>query len=239
MKEQLFNLYYSIKIGQNDTCKNCISNEEYLTRPLSLYFAGSHFDELDNTVLFVGKTAIGGDDFPIVDSLFSDTTKFGELSLDLEEEYATRRAFYSYTNEIIKRHFGTYEEGKKYTALTNIVKCNNTSTEDETSYNLKVHCIDKLGVIWKEIEILKPKRVVFYTARKYDNFIRNYTPINAHEVIDVENNYEDCWWHRRFIDKEQKTICDFLRVYHPERKNKEMYVSKVVNWLDQTQNKLT
>lgn len=234
MKEELFKLYTEIKLGQNEICQSCIANEDYLTRPLSYYYAGKEFNNLNDTVLFVGKTAIGGDDFPLTNSLFSDATNFGELSLDLKEEYATRRAFYSYTNEIVKRYYGSYEIGKKFVALTNIIKCNSTSTQDETSYNVKAHCIDKLGIIWKEIEILKPKRVIFYTARHYDDFIDKYQPQNCSEVIEVVDNYEECWWHRKFLDINQNTICDFLRVYHPERKTKEDYVSKIVTWLNQT-----
>jgi len=234
MKQELFKLYTDIKLGQNEICHSCISNEDSLTRPLSYYYADKEFNNFDDTVLFVGKTAIGGDDFPLTNLLFSDATNFGELSLDLKEEYATRRAFYSYTNEIIKRYYGSYEVGKKFIALTNIVKCNNTSTKDETSLNMKTHCIDKLQVIWKEIEILNPKRVIFYTARHYDDFIRKFKPTGCIKIVDIIDNYCDCWWHRKFLDNKGNIIFDFLRIYHPERKPKEDYVAKVVKWLKET-----
>ena len=99
---------------------------------------------------------------------------------------------------------------------------------------MKIHCIDKLQVIWKEIEILKPKRVIFYTARYYDDFIRKFKPNGCIEIVDVIDNYNDCWWHRKFLDDNGNIIFDFLRIYHPERKTKEDYVAKVVNWLKET-----
>ena len=56
-------------------------------------------------------------------------------------------------------------------ALSNIVKCNDGSTTDNTTDEIRTNCMDKLGVIWKEVEILKPKRIVFFTGRNYDDFI--------------------------------------------------------------------
>ena len=237
MKEKIFEMYKSISVGKNQICSEC-NNEGALGKPLSIYFIGDNFHASDDTILFVGKTAVGGEGIgPFIDNLFTDATEFGELSLDLKEKYATGRAFYSYTNEIIKQYYGSYEIGKQFIALTNLVKCNNASTNDETPPHVMQHCINDLKVTWREIEILKPKRIIFYTARGYDDFIDNFEPIEYFEYIDVANDESNCWWHRKFLDENKNTICDFLRIFHPSRKNKEEYVSNVVEWLNETKRK--
>lgn len=238
MKEIIFEMYKNISVGKNEICKAC-NKDEALEKPLSIYFIGENFLSSNDTILFVGKTAVGGEGIgDFIDDTFTDATNFGKLSLDLEEEYATRRAFYSYTNEIVKRYYGSYDEGSKFVALTNIVKCNNTSTNDETTYSVKQHCIDKLGVIWKEVEILKPKRIIFYTGRHYDDFIENFRPTNFFSFADIADDETNCWWHRKFTDKDGGTICELLRIFHPMLQGKENYVTKVVSWLQLTKQEI-
>jgi hypothetical protein len=241
MKEAIFEMYKRISVGKNDICKECNPNG-LLEIPLSIYYVGKEFHSSDDTILFVGKTAVGGEGIGVVvDDTFTDATKFGEESLDLREEMSTRRAFYTYTNEIIKRYYGSYERGKQFVALTNIVKCNNGSTKDETTNEIKEHCCEQLKVIWNEVEILNPRRIIFYTGRWYDDWIDSYLPIGC--FADKKNNIEDdeknCWWHKQFC-KEGRVILDILRTYHPDymwRKGGnagEEYISKVVAWLHQT-----
>lgn len=170
MKKAIFEMYGKISIGKNGICNKCNENEEK-DRPLSFYFVGDKFKQGEDTILFAGKTAVGGNEFApeyqisSKDDPFSDATKFGEASLDLSEDNAKRRPFYNYTHATIEKYYGTYKDGKKYVALTNIVKCNNTTTNDTTAYHVKDYCINQLGVIWKEVELLSPKRVVFYTNK--------------------------------------------------------------------------
>ena len=195
----------------------------------------------------MGKTELGGAKFEPVynlsgeDDPFSDATKFGEASLDLKEADAKRRSFYHYTHAIIEKYYGAYENGKNYVALTNIVKCNNTTTNDTTPYEVKVYCINELRVIWKEIELLSPKRVVFYSHISYYNFIDEYLPKNCVKVdiFQKENRTKIGkkfmpWWHRRFLDENNKRICDFLILGHPQRLCKLDYVDAVVKWLNET-----
>ncbi len=234
MKEEVFEIYKQISIGKNDICLNCRSKESKLTNPLSMYHIGKNFSNSKNTILFVGKNAYGEPGEIVENFLFLDSTDFGRDSLELKEEYSSRRAFYSYTNEIIKRHFGSYDNGENSVALTNIVKCNNQSIQDTTTFNTKKSCINDLGVIWKEIEVLKPKRIIFYTGRHYDEFIKNYKPKDCFEIIDIVDNHNECWFHRKYLNQSGIIICDILRTFHPQRKNKEHFVNKICNWLNDT-----
>jgi|JI6StandDraft_1071083.scaffolds.fasta_scaffold64287_2 hypothetical protein len=240
MKEAIFEMYKTISVGKNEICKVC-NKDKKLEKPLSIYFIGEQFNSSKDTILFVGKTAVGGEEIgDFIDDTFTDATDFGKISLNLTERYSRQRAFYFYTNEIVKRHYGSYDEGCKSIALTNIVKCNNASTIDKTTNSIKDNCINKLGIIWKEVEILNPKRIIFYTGRHYDDFINNFRPVDFSSYIDIAHDENSFWWHRQFKDKSGKTICDVLRIYHPDYirhikgNPKEQYISKVVTWLKQT-----
>lgn len=246
MKETIFELYKNISIGKNEICNKC-NETEAKGWPVSFYFAGDKFKKGEDTILFVGKTAVGDSFEPkyagdFQNDLFCDATKFGEASLDLIEDWATGRHFYNYTHAIIEKYYGSYKKGKDYVALTNIVKCNNGSTNDTTPYLVKEYCINQLGVIWKEIELLSPKRVVFYTNKYYDDFIDAYRPknfVNYEDITDKNKRIEIAnrttpWWHRRFIDENKEIICDFLRLGHPQRMSKSDYVETVFKWLNDT-----
>ena len=208
-------MYQDISIGNNEICKEC-NKEGIMEIPLSIYYIGENFINGDS-ILFVGKTAVGGEGIgPVVADAFTDATVFGKLSIDGEEENSNVRAFYSYTRNIISSYYGDYETGKKFIALTNIVKCNNTTTNDTTDYRTMDFCINKLGAIWKEFEILAPKRVIFYTNTYYDDFIDEFRPKNYEKFEDLsDKNIEigsknSPWWHRRFYDKNDKILCDIL-----------------------------
>ena len=213
-------------------------------KPISFYHVGDNVNKSKDTILFVGKTAIGNDlgelNGDYHSPYFLDATKFGLLSLCLKEKYAMSRAFYSYTHEIIKSYFGSFEVGIKHVAMTNMVKCNNGSTLDINSYLAKKTCIDDLGLIWQEIEMINPRRVVFYTNHNYNEFIERYKPKSddikiediTHQAHRVKlGSKKITWWHRRFLDKNNVPIMDFLIVGHPMMKHKTSYVQAIISWL--------
>jgi len=242
MKNVIFKMYQDISIGNNEICNECNKDGD-MERPLSIYYIGEKFEDGDS-IFFVGKTAVGGESIgEVIANSFTDATDFGEESIDGEEENSIVRAFYSYTHAIIESYYGDYETGKKFIALSNIVKCNNGTTNDTTSNSVKDFCINKLGVIWKEVELLSPKRVIFYTYKEYDNFIDSFRPKNCVRFEDLSNknikigNKNCLWWHRRFFDKEDVIICDFLRLNHPQRMYKDDYVDSVLDWLNETKSK--
>ncbi len=144
--------------------------------------------------------------------------------------------YWNYTKEIAKRLYGSAEEGWKRIAFSNIIKCNNSDSVDTATYEMKKYCIVELGVIWKEIEILQPKNVVFYTHWHYDDFIDKFIVGDQYKDITDRNHKipnglkEISWWHREFY-KDEKLIMRMLRTSHPERQQKEGFVSKIVEWI--------
>ena len=242
MKEQIFDIYKDINLGNCEICKECkTANNNKLYYPVSIWTIGENFQNSNDKILFVGKTARGGEEDlgPLINDSFIDATDFGEEALD-----GYSWPYYSYTNEIIRRYFGTYEEGKKNIAFTNLVKCNNGTTQDTTIWETKLNCLDKLGVVWKEIEILRPKRIIFYSYKNYDFFIEKMRPTFSSNFTDITDKEHfipigqkySYWWHRDFLGQDGQVFLSFLRLSHPERKQKEDYVKNVVQWLTQTKN---
>ena len=105
MKEAIFEMYKNISIGKNEICMEC-KKEIELECPLSIYFIGENFSKGEDTILFVGKTAVGSGEGvgELVNDAFMNMTDFGEKSIDGS---AHNSSFYSYTNDIIKKrlHF--------------------------------------------------------------------------------------------------------------------------------------
>jgi hypothetical protein len=124
--------------------------------------------------------------------------------------------------------------------LSNIVKCNNTTTVDTTPESVKSFCINDLKVIWKEIETLSPKRVIFYTNVWYNDYIDMYNPkgcVRAEDLADTQidiGNKVSPYWHRRFFDAKDNVICDFLVLGHPARLDKEDFICTVLSWMNET-----
>lgn len=242
MKNQVFEAYKELNLGNCKVCIQCKEiNENKLYYPLSIYSIGENFHNSTDTILFVGKTARGGEEDMgiLINNSFIDVTEFGNNALDNSSWH-----FYAYTREIIKNYFGSYEEGKKNIAFTNLIKCNSGTTQDATLWDTKMNCLENLSVVWKEIEVLKPKRIIFYTHKDYDYFINRFLPSfsnNYKDITDLEHKIQigkkNCfWWHRDYLGSNGEVLMSFLRLSHPERKKKVDYVNSVVTWLNSTKN---
>jgi hypothetical protein len=251
MKNEIFDLYKKLQLGNCETCHECrkanLANAPEFYDPVSIYTIGENFKNSDDTILFVGKTARGGDDNALgsyIDETHTittaiDATKFGEDALD-GKGYTS--AYYTYTNEIIKEYFGSYEEGRKNIALTNLVKCNNGTQPDTSIGATKLNCIENLRDILSEVEILIPTRIIFYSNTGYDYFIDKFLPSFASTTLNItEKDHKievgekhPLWWHRDFFDANGKKNMSFLRLSHPERLSKADYVNNVVEWLQRT-----
>jgi hypothetical protein len=60
MKEQIFDMYKDINLGNCDICKECKgANNNKLYYPVSIWTIGEDFQKSNDKILFVGKTARG------------------------------------------------------------------------------------------------------------------------------------------------------------------------------------
>lgn len=234
MKREVFKLYNEINVGQNEICRKCneSNNSKLFSKPISIWKIGEDFKNETNKILFVGKVHRGNIEYEAtINDLFKDSTKKGDYLLK-----NSRWAYWSYTREIIKNIYGSFEKGKEKIAFTNLIKCNKSLTEDKTTEFTKKSCLSDLKVVWREIEILKPTKIIFYTNTDYDNFLLDYKPTEFFKDLTNKQNKKKIgakfmpWWNRVFFDQNGDVLSEFLRIGHPERLKKDDFVNKVSNW---------
>jgi hypothetical protein len=209
-----------------------------ITNPLTPYIISDKITKEIDRVMFIGKAARGDKFGTLIDEMIEDVTEFGE---DFFENSSW--AYYSYTREIVESYYGDLVKGFNHITFSNMVKCNNETLNDTIPYDAKVCCVDKNRFIWKEVDIVKPKRIVFYTHFYYDDFIEKYRPTNCSFIKDITNkeyrievgSKTSLFWHRQFYDDHDNLICSFLRTSHPMLKNKKDFVASVVDWLRLTE----
>ncbi|MDR0861774.1 MAG: uracil-DNA glycosylase family protein [Oscillospiraceae bacterium] len=213
-EEQLAKMYLYEGFGKCDICKECQKAAgETLNEPVGAFCVGEHFDENAIRVLFVGKVARGKyNGFNEGRRLWTEPWKF-----------------WYYTRCITNKVFGN--ESIENIAITNIIQCNNSEGKDLTTKETKDHCINELRAIRKEIEIIKPNKIVFYTVVNYDKYVPGIFD-EFREGVNMEKDIgaKKMKWREAvgIIGGESMNI---LRIGHPERMNKAAYVCEVSKWI--------
>ena len=230
-------MYKKIKLLKNPVCKKCRPLNK---NPVSIWQVGSKFDWDKHKILFVGKTGRGDweiDNKSVYVYLTWNDVKYRFLNYN--------NPFWMYTREIVTRIYGSPEEGWNRIAFTNMIKCTDTDTVDTTDDSVKDYCILELGVIQKEIEILKPKNVIFYTGPNYDDqidgLINNLKiSFNAQKIVTLSKRHIRAGskgnrlklYQKELLNKNDKRIMRFLITSHPERQNEERFVRNITRWIE-------
>jgi hypothetical protein len=249
LDSKLFTLYSTIGCDNSLICKSCsdiyysnpkniLPNSDEFSKPVSIWFVGSNFQDDNYKVMFVGKVARGNVGTINKDGILDARDCGKSLFTDSPWPY------WSYTRDIISGLYSVVShEAWKYTAFSNMLKCN-SGDKNNLPKTIKDNCIEKNMVIWKEIEILKPKNIVFYTSWDYDVYIdsyRNYlTEFGA--VLSIEDetskintieigNHKMPWWSMTFYDKDQNKVMRLLRTGHPQHKDKNNFIREVTKWI--------
>lgn len=234
IQSRIFDMYRQKKLGKNPVClkcrKDCKADGLPLYGPLSFWHVGENYERDSYRLLIVGKTA----------RKTPDKKKRRAGIWDVQEStgdlWESTWAFWSYTKAILERVYGTPKAGWKKTALTNLMKCNNSGSVDMTTDAMKQSCLGNLKVFQAEAGLLKPKLIVFYTGPSYDTYLDNLS--FGDNFIDHKNDFvrngskKMRWWYREFTLK-GKPVLRFLRTSHPERQGKDGFVRKVSRWIGQ------
>jgi len=235
---KLFKKLFEEKLNllNNEICKKCDAIFKY---PLLPWIVGDNYFKSKEKILFVGKPHRGvpGEKFP---SGILDPTK-PHLNWLMDCSWP----FWSYTKEILISLYGDNDPWS-YCSLTNIIKCTNVGGEgnpsnDATTYKMAESCIKKLGVIFEEIEVLKPKHIIFYTYSLYPELLIELPfAISINEITD--KNYKvKCgkkylgWW-VRLVKTRWNDEIKILVTGHPERMKKDEFISLIVNWIKENKN---
>ena len=221
-EKKLLELYKNTLTEQNPICKKCKNNNDALTRPVGAWVVGNKFYSHKNRVLFVGKNARGNPGKPYCDFQFA----FWESRNHL---WKKSWPYWSYTRAITNAVYGN--DDIENIAFTNIVKCNDSTGKDCTSWHTKECCICELKMIGKEIAIIHPTHIVFYTSWKYDDYIpRIFDTYIETKKTKIKIGAKEMPWMEANGQLNGNSI-KILRVGHPERMKKNDYVAAVSKWL--------
>lgn len=231
---KIINLYEKeLCLGTKDN-KKCEECNAIYKKPLLPWQIGSKFSTEKGGILIAGKPH--RNEIPkgatMRESKIIDARKRGK------ELFKSHWAYWSYTRELLKSIYGSDEESWEHIALANVVKCTSTSGKDKTSLRCAKQCIIENGVIFKEIELLKPRKILFYTWSMHKSMFSNITFAENGTVIEHTSNSHKrkCgkkqlgWWDRTLTANWGSKV-DFLVLGHPERMKKDEYVSMVSDWL--------
>lgn len=221
IEKEILALYEQIGVGESDVCLKCRETCS-LSMPICCWCVGNHFYDNEQRVLFVGKNARGNPGN--IHKSFRNTFEVTRSRL-----WNKNWAYWSYTREISKRLYG--DDSPEHIAFTNIVKCNDSPDIDTTSYTVKYNCIQELMILRKEIEIINPTHIIFYTSWDYDDFISrifDFFGVDCDETKKVGAKSMPWLTASTLVNGKEIKV---LRIGHPERKKKEDFVNSVVEWV--------
>ena len=233
--ERIARLYEEgLRVPASNVCRlRCDARDK---RPLLPWHVGDHYESDPRRLVIVGKPH--RDDLPTVERPAG--TQDGRVLAD--RLFRTRPwPFWRYTREVLARVYGSGEEGWDRVVLTTIVKCTSarggSEGIDETTSTMKVSCIREVGVLRRELEILKPRTLVLYTGRGYDDWLEYlcWSPAQRWQEVTGRLNMRDCGgipmpWREGEIAGGEEPV-RVLRLGHPQGKPMAAYVGMLHEWL--------
>ena len=259
LEKKIFDMYQ--KEINNKKCSSCLEHDRELkkygkgrAKPGTLWYVGKNFDNKGKSIklFFIGKTGIGtnyGNQYAtkIRDEekgkyeYIQDCRYVGPLYFYFPWDENGRSRYWDFIKDI------TYKLGLSLEdiAISNLAKCNcflQDELDSSDNNTDRVYFDNCKRIINKEIKILKPTHVIFFTgaqesswswdppnqAPDYDVIIKSLEfeglqPKNIfNATIKVKNKdgkrsgTQPIWWWRTFYKKD-KPVMHFLRTYHPAR----------------------
>ncbi len=214
-------VFENMELAENEFCQKC--NAAFKT-PLLPWIVGEDYGKSKYRLMIVGKPH-RGEATPVSKNAF-----FMDNCIDwLINESSW--AYWAYSREIAQQLYGP--TGMNQIVLTNVVKCTNTNNADSTTNEMLDNCIRKNGVIWREIQELKPLNILFYTHNLCFNHLKDI-PFQK-ELLTEEWKKVACgakqlpWWERVILTDWGKV--KILVTNHPERMNKNDYTRLIIDWI--------
>ena len=208
----------------NSVCKECKKSCDQkgveLKGAISAYCVGKNFYKNPYRVLFVGKTA--RDNPGSVEAHCYNT-----FTVSRDGLWHVSWPYWCYTRLICQNVFGN--DSIENIAFTNMVKCNISSTTDKNTKEMNDLCITQLEIIKEEIKIIKPTKIIFYTARDYDGYIQN---LFDDFTVKVDGQCQIGRKNMPWLEAASKADgIRILRVGHPERLKKVDFTDKISAWI--------
>jgi hypothetical protein len=222
---------------QNPVCEQC---DAQLRHPLMPWMVGKLFESSAERILFVGKPHRGTPGTLLASGIIDPTI---DPNNGVQRYWKAHWPYWSYTREIAENLYGP--QSADFVAFTNLVKCTNVNADDgeskstdQTTHKMLECCVLKLGVIWKEVSLVKPYTVVFYTYQLHPEMLED-VPIalsGSMRQITSQNHSVQCrnkrlhWWERTCRTSWTDNF-RLLVIGHPERMARREFVQLLTNWL--------
>jgi len=242
IEKEIFDMYIREKMGcksGNEYCKICQRNKN-LAGPISFFHVGSEFKKDKYKIVFVGKNTWYNknnyEEARYKRRCFADGREFGRDSI--KEPISS---YWNYIKNITEKLYAEdISIGMERIAITNIFKCNTSAEKDDSSditpHDIRQNCIN-FGIFEKEIQIMKPKHIIFLTGKQYDKEIGNFN-FGCSKIIDGRktrfDNGKIVRWPRKLY-RNGKLKYAVLRTSHPERKNKKVFTRNIIDWIKTTE----
>jgi len=228
--EDIINLYEGeLDIPSNENCRGC---DAQYKAPLLPWNVGSRFHSKQGGVFLAGKPHRGKPG-TVRDSGVIDGRDVGR-TLFFNEKWP----YWSYSREILTSVYGSAKEGWDHIAFSNAVKCSSTDSNGKTTRQCVTQCLKENQVIFKEIELLRPRKIIFFTWSMHRDLFDNVPFAQPGTVMEhTDKNYRRAcgrkqlgWWDRSLLANWGENV-DFLILGHPERMKKTEYVEMVSQWI--------
>lgn len=245
IEDRLFESYANLK--KPDICKKCgVPKDINEGHPVSFFVVGKDFPTQQFKIMFVGKTVQNNWEDNLIDnkSGFLDARYNTRESLFLP--FWSTGSFFQCIKEVCQYLWETNnpDEIWRRISITDLVKCSNSESEDETTPTMISNC-QKSGFFLNEVKIVKPTHIIFFTGNDYDDYIRSLDFGKVLEDksdsvgLDEENvkSRDTMWWHKKFL-LGNGTKMQFLRTAHPTsftRRNnteKENFCRLIAKWVE-------
>lgn len=229
LAKQVFKMYHKKKLAKHELCRACRKScrRKKMDGPVSLWHVGENFRNDQYKILFVGKTARNHPGKKNKHGIYDARERADEL---IEESWP----YWSYTKAILAEVYGDADKGWKRSAMTDLLKCNNSKGYDTATDVMKENCIQKLGVFSEEVKLLRPKLIILFTGRSYDEYLGGMCfgdyRVERKDGSVRKGRRKLCWWDREYF-LNGKPLFRFLRVAHPQFQNKDWYVGKIAKWI--------
>lgn len=204
-----------------NSCKKCgkISSQKMF----EWQFCGDSFYNNPYKILFVGKVFRGEE------NIIGQEQNMVETRLKHEHW-----PFWSYTKSIVEEKLGLDFNS---IGITNLIKCDSNLAENKSSFDvttdeIKENCLLKQKIFFKEINIIKPKHIIFYTP-DYNYYLNKVfdEEYNANNRVDFKinnNRFHKC---SQFNIKIGDDICHCLEFIHPQFKNKDNFIEVIYEYI--------
>jgi hypothetical protein len=230
-------------------CKDTLKPSQAILGPISFWHLGEKFaDKNLPTIAFVGKTT------------WMDPNDYSKLAtkeriydgrpetIEFFGEGLKRCQYWRIIKEVSTAIYPNKEENMEFldrVFITNLAKCNifekGATSNNLTGYKVFANCID---IFEKEIEIIKPSHIIFFTNNYYDKLIEELDfGFGKNNFIDVYNDEKRitnkelkhksvCWWHR-YYNETGKNQMHLLRTRHPQGAPAELK-DEIIKWIRKT-----